>query len=50
MTFIKVIDIALFKFEFSTVLIILSFVEINGKSIFLLTNILFLIFPLMHRL
>jgi hypothetical protein len=47
MTFLKVIDIALFHFESSAALISLSVVEINGKAIFLLANILFFIFPLM---
>jgi len=47
MTFFKVINIALFHFESSAALIILSFVELM-EGIILLTNILFLIFPLMH--
>ena len=45
MTFLKLIDIALFFFESSTALIISSFVEINENScpVFALSIILFLI-------
>jgi len=47
MTFLKVINIALFHFESSAALIILSFVELM-EGIVLLTNIMVFIFPLMH--
>ena len=42
MTFLKVINVVLFNFE-SCVVLILPFIIINGKSIFLLTNIIFLV-------
>jgi len=49
MIFFKAIYIALFLFASSTALITRAFVEINGKSVVLLTNIIFRLFSLMHR-